>query len=111
MYDDNDVLTGADLERERAQRSLDALTDANYRTSDATRGRTAREIASLQEQLQVLADSPQLRHRLGYSRVSVALPFADSRRPTDPTDGSRQWVMDYAFSARDADRNYAAGLL
>jgi hypothetical protein len=75
------------------------------------RGRTAGEIRALLEQLQLIADSPQLRHRLGYSRVSSDAPYADSRRPTDPNDGSRLYVMDYQFPASDAQRNYAAGLL
>lgn len=69
------------------------------------------EIRARQAELQLLADSPQLRHRRGLVRVSIAPPFADSRRPTDPDDGSRMWVMDYRFRASDAQRNYAAGLL
>ncbi len=73
--------------------------------------RTDREVRALLDQLQQLADSPQLRHRLGYARVSVSPPFADSRRPTDPADGTRLWVMDYRTPAMDAHRNYAAGLL
>jgi hypothetical protein len=79
-------------------------------TSD-TRRRIPGEIRSTLDQLQLLADSPQLRHRLGYVPVSVTPPYADSRRPTDPDDGSRLWVMDYTSPPTDAQRNYAAGLL
>jgi hypothetical protein len=80
------------------------------RTS-ATRRRTPREVAAIQEQLQLLADNPQLRHRLGYARVSSAAPYADSRRSTDPNDSSRRHIMDNGVRSTDAHRNYAAGLL
>lgn len=69
------------------------------------RSRTQREVRTIQEQLQVLADHPQLRHRLGYGRVSVEAPYADSRRPN--SNGR----MDFMSYCRDQDRNYAAGLL
>jgi hypothetical protein len=111
MHDSNDILTDGEVAGERAQRALDALTDGNYRTAERPARRTGSEVRVLLDRLQMLADNPQLRHRLGYARVSVEMPFSDSRRPTDPRDGSRLWVMDYGFSARDADRNYAAGLL
>lgn len=75
------------------------------------RGRTPRDVRALLAQLQVVADNPQIRHRLGYARVSSEAPYADSRRPTEPDDGSRRYVMDYRNPARDAQRNYAAGLL
>jgi hypothetical protein len=71
----------------------------------------AERIQAQLDELQRLADRPQLRHRLGLGRVSAAMPFADSRQPTDPADGTRLWVMDYSFSAHDAEKNYAAGLL
>jgi hypothetical protein len=79
-------------------------------TSD-TRRRTPSEIRAIQEQLQLLADSPQLRRRLGYGRVTTAAPFADSRRPTDPKDASRRYAADYTNPNSDRNRNYAAGLL
>lgn len=75
------------------------------------RRRTPREIRAIQEQLQLLADNPQLRHRLGVRRVSTQAPFADSRRPTDPNDQTRRHPMDVAGNSGDRDRNYAAGLL
>jgi hypothetical protein len=74
--------------------------------------RTRGEIAAILEQLQLLADDPQLRHRLGYGRLSAAdLPFADSRRPIDPRDGYRWRLADIAAHNRDADENYGRGLL
>jgi hypothetical protein len=114
---ENDILTGQELVEWMAQLAHDASTDGNYVSEEieamgwGPRRRTEGDIRTAQEQLQLLADSPQLRHRLGYGRVSVELPFADSRRATDPTDGSYRSVMDYSSPARDADRNYAAGLL
>ena len=75
------------------------------------RTRTPDEVRAIQEQLQLLADDPQLRRRLGRGRVSTKnLPFADSRRSTDPDDQSRRYVMDVAGRNRDRERNYAAGL-
>ena len=79
-------------------------------TSDR-RKRTPDEIRAIQEQLQLLADNPQLRHRLGYRRVSTTAPFADSRRPTDADDRNRRHIMDVAGRTSDRERNYAAGLL
>ena len=80
-------------------------------TSD-NRKRTPGEVTAILEQLQLLADNPQLRHRLGYRRASVTdLPFADSRRRTDPNDQSRRHIADIASNARDADANYGSGLL
>ena len=74
--------------------------------------RTSGGIAAILEQLQLLADSPQLRHRLGYSRLSTTdLPYADSRRPTDPNDRTQRHIADIASYTRDADANYAVGLL
>jgi len=73
--------------------------------------RTPREIRAIQEQLQLLADNPQLRHRLGYRRAITALPFSDSRRITDPDDASRRHVMDVAGRTSDREQNYATGLL
>ena len=70
--------------------------------------RTPREIRAIQDQLQLLADRPQLRHRLGYARVSVAAPYLDSRRSTDPRAGNRADCRTYR---RDQEANYAAGLL
>jgi hypothetical protein len=67
--------------------------------------RTPREVRAIQEQLQLLADRPQLRNRLGYGRAAAITPYADSRRPT--ADGR----MDYRSYSADQDRNYAAGLL
>lgn len=69
--------------------------------------RTSREVRAILDQLQLLADRPQLRHRLGYGRVSAKAPYADSRRPTDP----REYGIDYSSPSRDKQRNYAAGLL
>jgi hypothetical protein len=89
----------------------DALTHGSHWRVDQPTDRTAREVRALLDQLQLLADSPQLRHRLGYGRVSVQPPFADSRRPTDPDDGSRRYVMDNSGRDSDRERNYAAGLL
>ena len=66
---------------------------------------TRTEIRALQEQLQLLADRPQLRRRLGYGLVAITAPYADSRRPT--ADGR----MDNRSYRADQDRNYAAGLL
>jgi hypothetical protein len=111
MEHDDDVLTGIELDHEREQRALGALTDGNYRTAERPSCRTTREIRALQEQLQLLADRPQLRHRLGYGRVNTTAPYADSRRSTDSNDGSRRYVMDNRSRAGDNDRNYAAGLL
>jgi hypothetical protein len=108
---EHDALTDQEVAEERAQRALDALTDGNYRTAERPSRRTPREVRALLDQLQVLADCPQLRHRLGYGRVSVQPPFADSRRPTDPDDGSRRYVMDNSGRNSDRERNYAAGLL
>ncbi len=84
---------------------------ADTANASANRGRTPREVRALLDQLQLLADSPQLRHRLGYARVSTAPPYADSRRPTDPKEGSRRYVMDCGGRDSDRERNYAAGLL
>ena len=78
---------------------------------DISRRRTPREIRAIQEQLQVLADNPQMRHRLGHGRVTTRAPYADSRRPTDPLDSSRRHVMDCPGRDRDRDANYATGLL
>jgi hypothetical protein len=75
------------------------------------RRRTPREVRAIQEQLQLLADNPQLRHRLGVRRVTTEAPFADSRRRTDPNDRTRRHVMDVAGCNSDRERNYAAGLL
>ena len=66
-------------------------------TSD--RRRTPRNGRDILDQLQDLADRPQLRHRLGF------VSYADSRRPT------QNGLMDYRTYHRDQDRNYAAGLL
>ncbi len=79
-------------------------------TSDSPQ-RTPSEIRAIQEQLQVLADNPQLRHRLGYRRATTEAPYADSRRHTDPDDRTRRHVMDVAGRNSDRERNYAAGLL
>lgn len=70
------------------------------------RHRTPHEVCAIMEQLQLLADSPQVRHRLGYARISAQAPYADSRRPND---GNGR--MDFTSYYRDMDRNYAAGLL
>ncbi len=67
--------------------------------------RTPQEIRLIQEHLQLIADRPQLRRRLGYGRVAITAPYADSRRPTA---GGR---MDNRSYYNDQDRNYAAGLL
>ncbi len=76
------------------------------------RRRTPSEIRAIQEQLQLLADDSQLRHRLGYRRASTKdLPVADSRRRTDPDDRTRRHVMDVAGRNSDRERNYTAGLL
>lgn len=75
------------------------------------RPRTSTEIRALQEQLQALADNPQLRHRLGYRRVTMETPFADSRRSTDPNDRTQRHVMDVAGRNSDREKNYATGLL
>jgi hypothetical protein len=72
------------------------------------RHRTPGEVHAIMEQLQLLADRPQLRHQLGYARVSANAPYADSRRRTDPRRG---WGMDYTSPKCDQNRNYAAGLL
>jgi hypothetical protein len=72
------------------------------------RRRTPQEVRSILEQLQLLADRPQLRHRLGYRRVTTDAPYADSRRSTDPRGG---YGIDYTSPKRDQVRNYAAGLL
>lgn len=72
------------------------------------RHRTPSEVRAIQAQLQLLADHPQLRHRSGHGQVTAAAPFADSRRPTDP---SSAWRIDNRPRSPDADRNYAAGLL
>jgi hypothetical protein len=79
-------------------------------TSDHRR-RTPSEIRAIQEQLEHLADNPQLRHRLGIRRVTTEAPFAGSRRRTDPNDRTRRHVMDVAARNSDRERNYAAGLL
>ncbi len=87
------------------------MEEANDGLASDSRRRTAQEIRALQEQLQLIADCPQLRHRLGYARVSSQAPFADSRRPTDPGDTTRRYVMDYSGRNGDRDRNHASGLL
>ena len=69
------------------------------------RRRTPAEVRAILEQLQQLADQPQLRHRLGYTRVTAQAPYADSRRPT----GNGR--MDNGSYSNDQNRNYAAGLL
>jgi hypothetical protein len=101
MYDVDDLLTGPEFDRQRLFDEVAELFDQEIE----------RRIRATLDELQRLADDPQLRHRRGYSRVSVELPFSDSRRPTDPQDGSRLWVMDYRSRGCDNDRNYAAGLL
>lgn len=73
-----------------------------------TRRRTPREVRAILEQLQLLADRPQLRHRLGYGKVRTEAPYADSRRPTDPRGGYR---IDYRSRSCDQENNYATGLL
>ena len=73
-------------------------------TSESRR-RTPGEVRAVLDQLQVLADRPQVRHRLGYARVTAQAPYADSRRPTE------NGRMDFMSYYRDQDRNYAAGLL
>lgn len=70
-----------------------------------TRRRTPEEVRAIFDQLQQLADCPQLRHRLGYARVTAQAPYADSRRP----NGNGR--MDNMSYRRDQDRNYAGGLL
>jgi hypothetical protein len=95
MYYVNDLTAGPEFDRQRLFDEVAELFDAERE----------REIQACLDELQVLADNPQLRHRRGYVRVSAALPFADSRRPTDPNDTTRRWVMDNGFSARDAERN------
>ena len=72
------------------------------------RRRTPAEVRSILDQLQLLADRPQLRHRLGLARVSTRAPFADSRRPNDAARGYR---FDNRSRRSDQERNYAAGLL
>lgn len=72
------------------------------------RRRTSGEVNAILEQLQLLADRPQLRQTLGYGRVSATAPYADSRRRTDPRN---RRGMDYTSPKRDQERNYAAGLL
>ena len=72
------------------------------------RRRTPQEVRAILDQLQLLADQPQLRHRVGRVRVTTEAPFADSRRPTDPTGRYR---IDNGSRGSDQDRNYAAGLL
>lgn len=67
--------------------------------------RTAREVRTIQERLQFLADRPQLRRQLGYGRVAITAPYSDSRRPTE------RGRMDNMSYRCDQDRNYAAGLL
>ena len=79
--------------------------------TSGNRTRTPREIAAIQEQLQLLADNPQLRDRLGHGRVSTRAPYADSCRPNDPHDPSQRYVGDYSNPNRDRQRNYATGLL
>lgn len=76
-------------------------------TSEQQR-RTPGEVRAILEQLQLLADCPQLRHRLGLVRVTAKAPYADSRRPTDPRGG---YQIDYSSPRCDKQRNYAAGLL
>lgn len=73
-------------------------------TSESRR-RTPEEVRAILEQLQLLADRPDLRHRLGYARVTAQAPYADSRRPTN------NGRMDNRSYSTDQNRNYAAGLL
>ena len=80
-------------------------------TVEPRRPRTPDEVRAILDELQLVADNPQLRRRLGYGRVAVTAPYADSRRPTDASDRSRRSMADYRDPSRDRDRNYAAGLL
>lgn len=75
------------------------------------RRRTPAEIRAVLDQLQLIADRPQLRHRLGLGSVNTKAPYADSRRPTDPRQGWARGVMDYSNPKCDQSSNYAAGLL
>jgi hypothetical protein len=86
---------------------LTAIKEDIAMTSQARR-RTSSEVRAILEQLQLLADRPQLRHRLGYGRVTTKAPYADSRRPTDPRQG---WRIDNRSRKGDQDSNYAVGLL
>lgn len=80
-------------------------------TSEPRRRRSPGEVRAILDQLQLIADNPQLRKRLGYGRVSLTAPYADSRRPTDAGDRTRRFMADYRGRSSDRDRNYAAGLL
>lgn len=105
---EQDELSDWEVAREQELRILDALTDGNCRTGEQPPEQTARAIRVTLHRLQLLADRPRLRHRLGYGRVTTKAPFADSRRPTDPRTGNRPDCRSYR---RDQDANYAAGML
>jgi hypothetical protein len=109
-YED-DVLTDEEWAREQEQRIIDAESVALSAEREEQALLANSRARLIQEELQLLADNPQLRRRLRRGHVSTALPYADSRRPTDPNDTSRRHVMDYAGRNSDRDRNYAAGLL
>ena len=81
------------------------MTDEITTRSGIKSPRSESEVRAILDQLQLIADDPQLRHRLGRGRVMTRAPFADSRRPNG--DG----LMDYGVYPRDQQHNYATGLL
>ena len=86
MNDDNEILTGDELAEWMEQLANDRAADWSFANGEIEAHgwsrrrpstRTPQEVRALLDRLQLLADNPQLRHRLGNARVSVELPFAD----------------------------------